>query len=76
MGMESFLFVIFIPSFKLLFVYSMSENEERIHNNSREEVVPHHSHLDLGRFRMVKCIYLSIYPGLIVSYAFEFKHMK
>ena len=73
MNMESFLFLILIPSFNLLFVYSMSENEERIHNNSHEEVVPHHSHLDLGSFRMVKCIYL---PGLIVSYAFEFKHMK
>jgi len=33
----------------------------------------HHSHLDLRRFQNGK-MYLSIYPGLAISYAFEFTY--
>jgi hypothetical protein len=69
-----FVFPILMPSFKLLFVYLMSKNEDRIRNNSHEEEVPHHSHRDL-HFQNGK-MYLSIYPGLAASYIFEFKHMK
>jgi hypothetical protein len=36
-----FVFPLSIPSFKLLFVCFMPKNEERIHNNSHEEVLPH-----------------------------------
>jgi hypothetical protein len=36
-------FPVLIPSFRLLFVYFTPKNEERIHNNSYEEVLPHPS---------------------------------
>jgi hypothetical protein len=34
-------FLILIPSFKLLFVYLMLKNEERIHKKSHEDLDPH-----------------------------------
>jgi hypothetical protein len=36
-----FVFPIPMPSFKLLFVYLMSENADWIHKNLHEEVPPH-----------------------------------
>jgi hypothetical protein len=41
MNIESFLYFNTVSSFKLLFVYLMSENVDWIHNNSHEEVDPH-----------------------------------
>jgi hypothetical protein len=41
MNIESYLYSNTHPSFKLLFVYLMSENADWIHKNLHEEVPPH-----------------------------------
>jgi hypothetical protein len=38
-----FVFPILMPSFKLLFIYLISENVDLIHKNSHEDLDPHTS---------------------------------